>query len=70
MVKSFLQKRLKMRSKQQLPYPLRVADEYMEKLKIVAKENGRSVNKEIEMLIKNHVGNFEAEHGPISLEHE
>ena len=59
-----------MRSKQQLPYPLRVADEYMEKLKIVAKENGRSVNKEIEMLIKNHVGNFEAEHGDIALADE
>ena len=59
-----------MRSKQQLAYPLRLADEYMEKLKHVAKENGRSVNKEIEILVKSHVTKFEAENGPISLEHE
>lgn len=34
------------------PYPLRVERTIFEKFKVVARENGRSVNKELEMMIK------------------
>ena len=34
------------------PYPLRVDKPIMEKFKVIAATNGRSVNKEIEMLMK------------------
>lgn len=44
---------------QQNPYPLRVDKSLMEKFKVVAKENGRSVNKEIEQLIKDVVRQYE-----------
>ena len=47
------------------PYPLRVEKALMEKFKVVAFNNGRSVNKEIESLIKNAVKAYEQEHGPI-----
>lgn len=49
------------------PYPLRVDKITMEKFKVVAKENGRSVNKEIEILLKSIVSSYEKEHGPISI---
>lgn len=50
---------------QQNPYPLRVDKSLMEKFKVVAKENGRSVNKEIEQLIKDVVRQYEKEYGEI-----
>ncbi len=34
------------------PYPLRIDEDLMEELKLLAKEESRSVNKEIEYLIK------------------
>ena len=37
------------------PYPLRIDDEIMEGLKRIAKENGRSVNKEIEFVLRKYV---------------
>ena len=49
------------------PYPLRLDRTILEKFKVVAKENGRSVNKEIEMLVKNAVTAYEKAHGPIQL---
>lgn len=46
--------------KQQTPkFTLRIPAELLEKLRSIAEENGRSVNKEIEVLIKKHVANFE-----------
>ena len=47
------------------PYPLRVDKSLMDKFKIIAAENGRSVNKEIEMLMKNAVSLYEQKHGII-----
>ena len=41
------------------PYPLRIDEELMEKLKIIAEENSRSVNKEIEYLIKKEIKTYE-----------
>ena len=43
--------------KQSNPYPLRIDQELMEQLKLVANENARSVNKEIEVAIRKHVKN-------------
>ena len=45
------------------PYPLRVERAVMEKFKVVASNHGRSVNKEIEMLMKQAVADYEREHG-------
>lgn len=50
------------------PYPLRVDKEIMDKTKYIAKENGRSVNKEIEFLMRKNISAFEREFGSISLE--
>ena len=47
------------------PYPLRIDPKLMEKFKILAKRNGRSVNKEIEQMIISHVASYEKEHGEI-----
>ena len=59
-----------MPKKQAIAYPLRLPDDYMDKLRHVAKENGRSVNKEIEVIVKNHIADFEAKNGTINLEVE
>ena len=40
------------------PYPLRVDKLIMEKFKIIASNNGRSVNKEIEMLMKQVIADY------------
>lgn len=47
------------------PYPLRVEKKLMEKFKVVAKGNGRSVNKELEQMIINAVSAYEKDHGSI-----
>ena len=41
------------------PYPLRIDEELMDKLKTMAEENSRSVNKEIEYLIKKAINEYE-----------
>ena len=50
------------------PYPLRADKVLMEKLRVIAAGNGRSVNKEIEMLIKRAVQAYEKENGPIEVQ--
>ena len=50
------------------PYPLRIEKSLMEKLKIVAASNGRSVNKEIEYLVRQMVAAYEQEHGAIPVQ--
>lgn len=47
------------------PYPLRVDKLIMEKFKIIASNNGRSVNKEIEMLMKQVITDYERNNGLI-----
>ena len=42
-------------------YPLRIDEELMEKLKYIANENSRSVNREIEFAIKKLVKEYEEE---------
>lgn len=50
------------------PYPLRADKALMAKLRVIAAGNGRSVNKEIEMLIKQAVQAYEKENGPIEIQ--
>lgn len=50
------------------PYPLRVEKSVMDKFKVVAAENGRSVNKEIEALMKRAVADYEKDFGKIQPE--
>lgn len=47
-------------------FAIRIPDEKLSKLKYIANKNGRSGNKEIEVLIDKHIEMFEKEHGPIS----
>lgn len=49
------------------PYPLRVDKLLMEKFKVLSESNGRSVNKEIEMLMKQAVLKYEQENGNITI---
>lgn len=49
------------------PYPLRIDKALMEKFKVVASNNGRSVNKEIECLIKDSVKRYEKDNGVIEI---
>ena len=37
------------------PYPLRIEEDVMNPIKELAKENGRSVNKEIEFILRQHL---------------
>lgn len=46
-------------------FPLRLEDELREKLRIIAEQNSRSLNKEIEFLVKQYVSAYEKEHGEI-----
>ena len=52
---------------QENPYPLRINKQLMAKFKAVAAAEGRSVNKQIEVLIKQAVQEFERENGLIQL---
>lgn len=49
------------------PYPLRIDKNIMDKTKYIAKENGRSVNKEIEILLKKNISSYETEFGAIPI---
>lgn len=48
--------------KYMLTYTLRINEDLMEQLREVAEYNSRSVNKEIEFLIKQHVETFQKEY--------
>ncbi|WP_250278008.1 Arc family DNA-binding protein [[Clostridium] colinum] len=52
-------------SKQANPYPLRIEKQILEKSKYIAKNNGRSLNKEIEFILKNNIQEYEQNHGEI-----
>lgn len=52
----------------QLPkFTFRVDAEILEKLRYIAENNFRTVNKELEMLVNQHIAKYEAEHGSIPL---
>lgn len=52
-------------SKQANPYPLRIEKEILEKSKYIAKNNSRSLNKEIEFILKNNISEYEKQYGEI-----
>lgn len=52
----------------QRPYSLRVDEVAYEKLRIIAKENNRSINAQIEYLIKQCIHQYERQHGEIKIE--
>ena len=49
-------------------FTLRTDSELMKKLRIVADYNGRSANRELEVLMKKHVAELEQMHGKIEIE--
>lgn len=52
----------------QLPkFTFRVDAEVLEKLRYIAESNFRTVNKELEMLVKQHIAKYEEENGAIPL---
>lgn len=52
----------------QLPkFTFRVESDVLEKLRYIADSNFRTVNKEIEMLVKQHIMKYERDYGTISL---
>ena len=50
------------------PYPLRIDEDLMSKFRYIAKINSRSINKEIEFVIKQYVTTYENENGTITVE--
>ena len=49
-------------------YSLRIDNELMEKLKQCCIKEDRTVNKQIERLIKEYINNYESEHGEIVIQ--
>lgn len=49
-------------------YTLRIPQEYLEKIRYIAEENGRSANREIELMVKARIQEYEREHGEIRLD--
>ena len=47
-------------------YTLRIPQILLDKIRFIATENGRSANKEIELLIKQRIQEYESIHGEIS----
>lgn len=46
-------------------YTLRIPQIYLDKIRYIAEENGRSANKEIELMIKQRIKQYEAQNGEI-----
>lgn len=53
--------------KQANPYPLRVSEPTFSKLKVIAKLNDRSLNGQIENILKMFVANYEKENGSVEV---
>lgn len=49
-------------------YTLRMSKEYLQKIRYIAEENGRSANKEIELMVKQRIKEYEQKNGPINLD--
>lgn len=47
-------------------FTFRVDDEILKKFRYVAEYNARSANRELEVLVKRHIAEFEKEHGKIT----
>ncbi|ACM61079.1 ParD-like antitoxin of type II ParDE toxin-antitoxin system [Caldicellulosiruptor bescii] len=51
-------------------YTLRIDETLLDKIRVIAEKNKRSINAQIEYLIQQCVEEFEAEHGEIKIEEE
>lgn len=49
-------------------FTLRIPQEQLDKLRYVSEYNARSCNRELELLIRIHIEQFEKEHGTITQE--
>jgi len=49
-------------------FTIRVNPSIIKKMGYIAEENGRSINKEIEQLMKAHIAAYEKTNGPIKLD--
>ena len=49
-------------------FTLRIESELLKKFRYVADYNGRSANRELEILMKKHIAEFEAEHERIAFD--
>lgn len=52
------------------PFSLRVSEELLSKMKIIAVRNKRSANKEMEYALEQYVKAFEKEYGEVNIEGE
>ena len=48
-------------------YTLRIPQEYLQKIRYIAEENARSANREIEIMIKKRIDEYERINGTITL---
>lgn len=49
---------------------LRLSPDTLEKLRLIAQKNSRSINKELEYLVNRHIDAYEKEHGEIAVPKE
>lgn len=49
-------------------FTIRIEPELLKKLRYVAEYNARSANREVEVLIREHIAQFEKAHGKISFD--
>ena len=49
------------------PFSLRVSEELLDKVKVIAAENKHSTNKEIEFVLEQYVREYEAKNSEIKL---
>ena len=52
------------------PFSLRVSEEMIGKIKIIAAKNHRPANKEMEVALERYIAAYEQEHGPIEVKKE
>lgn len=52
------------------PFPLRAERKIMDKMRALAKENRRSLNKQIEYALSKYLDAYEQENGPIAVDKE
>lgn len=52
------------------PFSLRIPDYLLEKLRFLAKQNKRSLNKEIEYVLEQYIAEYEKKHGIIKVTNE
>lgn len=52
-------------SVQSNPYPLRLEEQYMNKIRVLAKEGRRSINMQLCIAVESYLEQYEKEHGAI-----